>query len=101
MAHGSEDAVVPPVSPFPYVRSSGVGFNYNEKNWDGVPDKTWATFSPAFKMESVKEVELESAFGFPVALLVSLATLKYLALSNVDLDADEEIYSTSPCEVAL
>ena len=49
----------------------------------------------------MKEVELESAFGFPAALLVSLARLKYLALSNVDLDADEEIHSTSPCEVAL
>jgi len=44
-----------------------------------------------FKMESVKEVELEFGFGFPVALLVSLARLKYLALSNVDLDADEEV----------
>ena len=52
-------------------------------------------------MESVKEVELESAFGFPVALLVLLARLKYLALSNVDLDAEEVIHSTSPCEVAL
>jgi len=55
-------------------------------------------------MESVKEVELECAFGFPglpVALLVSLARLKYLALSNVNLDADKEIHSTSPCDVAL
>lgn len=32
--------------------------------------------------------------------MVSLARLKYLALSNVDLGADEEIHSTSPCEVA-
>ena len=36
-------------------------------------------------------LELKSAFGFPAALLISLARLKYLALSNVNLDADEEI----------
>jgi len=61
-----------------------------------VPDKTRAAFGRVSKIESVKEF----AFGFPAALLVSLARLKYLALSNVDLDADEEIHSTSPCEVA-
>ena len=66
-----------------------------------MPDKKWATFSRAFKMVSVKVLELESAFGFLVALLVSLATLKYLALSNADLDVDEEIHLTSPCDVAL
>ena len=66
-----------------------------------MPDKTQAGFSRVFKMENVKEVELESAFGLPVALLVSLARLKYLALSNVKLDANEEIHSTSACEVAL
>ena len=43
-------------------------------------------------MESVTEVELESAFRFLVALLVSLARMKYLALSDVDLDANEEIH---------
>jgi len=52
-------------------------------------------------MENVNEVELESAFGFPVALLVSLARLKYLALSSVKLDTDEEIHSIFPCNVAL
>ena len=66
-----------------------------------MPDKTRAAFSRVLKMESVEEVELESAFGLPVALLISLARLKYLALSNVNLDADEGIHSTSPCEVAL
>ena len=48
-----------------------------------------------------KVLELKSAFGFPAALLISLARLKYLALSNVNLDADEEINLTSSCEVAL
>jgi hypothetical protein len=51
-------------------------------------------------MESVKEVELEIAW-FPAASLVSLARLKYLALSNMELDTDEEIHSISPCDVAL
>ena len=36
-------------------------------------------------------VELAFAFGFPVALLMSLARPKDLALSNVDLDTDERI----------
>ena len=36
-------------------------------------------------------VELSFAFGFPVALLMSLARPKDLALSNVDLDTDEGI----------
>ena len=40
---------------------------------------------------SVKMVELAFAFGFPVALLMSLARPKDLALSNVDLDTDEGI----------
>ena len=44
-----------------------------------------------FRMESVKEVELEYVFGFPVASLVSLARLKYLALGNVHLDIDNGI----------
>jgi hypothetical protein len=85
----------------PNLRSFGLCFISTGKFWDGVPNKTRAAFSRVFKMGGVKEVELESAVGFPVALLVSLARLKYLALSNVDLDADEEIHSTSPCEVAL
>ena len=49
----------------------------------------------------MKEAELEFAFAFPVALLASLARLKCLAPSNVNLDADEDIHSTSPCGVAL
>jgi len=52
-------------------------------------------------MESVKEVELESAFRFPVTLLVSLARSKDLALYDMDLDVDEEIHSPSPCVVTL
>ena len=48
-------------------------------------------------MESVKEVELESALRFPVTLLVPL---EYLALDDVDLDTDE-IHSTSLCVVTL
>jgi len=66
-----------------------------------MPDNTRAGFNRVFKMENMKELELESAFRFPVALLVSLARLKYLALSSVDLDTDEGIYSKSPCEVAF
>lgn len=38
---------------------------------------------------SVKEVELELVFGFPIGLL-SLARLKYLALSDMYLDIDED-----------
>ena len=54
-----------------------------------------------FSRRRVKELELESAFGFSAALLISLAMLKYLALSNVNLDADEEINLTFSCVVAL
>ena len=39
----------------------------------------------------MKEFELEYVFGFPVASLVSLARLKYLALGNVHLDIDNGI----------
>jgi hypothetical protein len=56
-------------------------------------------------MESVKEVELEFAFAFPVALLMSLTRLKYLALSNVDLETSDDPClggkDESNCEVAL
>ena len=92
MAHGSEDAGVPPESPFLWAEL--------QFHQDDVPDKR-AGFTRVFKIENVTEVELESAFGFLVALFVSLARMKYLALSDVDLDADEEIHSTSPCVVAL
>jgi hypothetical protein len=86
----------------PNLRSFGLSFNSNDASWDSVPDETRAAFGRVFRMESVKEVELEFAFGFPVALLVSLTRLKYLALSKVYLDTDKEIHSKSPCEeVAL
>ena len=85
----------------PNLCSFGLCFNYTGANWDDLPDKTWMAFTRVFKMESVKEVELECAFGFSVALLVPLARLKYLALSNVNFDADKEIHLTSPCNVAL
>ena len=86
----------------PNLRSFGLNFNSNDANWDNVPDETRAAFGRVFRMESVEEVELEFAFGFPVALLVSLTRLKYLALSGVYLDTDKEIHSKSPCEeVAL
>ena len=83
------------------LRSFGLCFNYTGANWDDLPDKTWTAFTRVFKMESVKEVELECAFGFSAALLVPLARLKYLALSNMNFDADKEIHLTSPCDVAL
>ena len=66
-----------------------------------MPDNVQVGFNCVFKMENMKELELESAFGFPAASLVSLARLKYLALSSVDLDTDEGVYSKSPCEVAF
>jgi hypothetical protein len=83
------------------LRSFGLSFNSSGANWDAVPDEMWVAFGRVFRMESVKEVELECVFGFPVALLMSLARLEYLALSNVNLDTNEEIHSKSPCEVAL
>jgi len=64
-------------------------------------DEMWAAFGRASRMKNVKEVELEFALGFPVALSVSLARLKYLALSNVNLDTYLEVHLKSPCEVAL
>jgi len=85
----------------PNLHSFGLNFNSTGANWDTVPDETRAAFGRVFRMESVKEVELEFAFGFPAVLLMSLARLKYLALSNVDLDTDEGIHPKSPCEVAL
>ena len=44
-----------------------------------------------FRMGIVKEVELDFVFGFPAALLASLARLKYLVLCKVDLDTHEGI----------
>jgi hypothetical protein len=86
----------------PNLRSFGLSFGSNDASWDSVPDETRAAFGRVFRMESVKEVELDFSFGFPVALLVSLTRLKYLALSIVRLDTDKEIPSKSPCEeVAL
>jgi hypothetical protein len=84
VAHGSEDAGVPPEFPFLWAE-----LQFHQEK---LRDKRRAGFSRGFKMESVTEVELESAFRFPVALLVSLARMKYLALSDVDLDANEEIH---------
>jgi hypothetical protein len=84
-----------PLSPMlgflPNLLSFGLTFNLTNTDWNSVPDETWAAFDFVFRMESVKEVELEFVFGFPAALLVSLARLRYLVLSNVDLDADEGI----------
>ena len=85
----------------PNLRSFWLSFISTGANWNSMPDSTRAGFNRVFKMENMKELELESAFGFPAALLVSLARLKYLALSSVDLDTDEGIYSKSPCEVAF
>ena len=85
----------------PNLRSFGLSFNSTGANWESVPDETRAAFGRVFRMESVKEVELEFAFRFPGELLMSLARLKYLALSNVDLDTDEGNHSNSPCDVAL
>ena len=70
---------------------TGLNFNSTGENWDAVPDETWAAFGSVFRMETVKIVELAFAFGFPVALLMSLARPKDLELSNVDLDTDEGI----------
>jgi hypothetical protein len=75
----------------PNLLSFGLTFNLTNTDWNSVPDETWAAFDCVFRMESVKEVELVFVLGFPVALLVSLARLKYLALGNVDLDIDEWI----------
>ena len=76
------------LSFLPNLYSFGLNFNSCGANWGEVPDDTQAAFERVFKMESVKEVELEFAFGFPVPLLMSLARSKYLALSNVDLETD-------------
>jgi hypothetical protein len=74
------------------LRSFGLRFAPGPRaEWGSVPDEARAAFDRVFRMESVKEVELESVFCFPVASLVSLARLKYLALGNVDLDIDEGI----------
>ena len=75
MAHASEDANKSDAGFPTNLRSFGLSFISTGANWDGVPDNTRAGFTRVFKMESVKEVELEFAFGFPVALLVSLARL--------------------------
>lgn len=89
----------------PNLRSFTLNFNSTGAHWDNVPDETRAAFGRVFMMESVKEIELEFAFSFPVALLMSLTRLKYLALSNVDLDADDDPRlggkDEPNCEVAL
>ena len=54
-------------------------------------DETRAAFGSVFRMESVKKAELAFGFRFSVALLMSLARPKDLALSNVDLDTDKGI----------
>ena len=100
------------LSFLPNLYSFGLNFNSCGANWGEVPDDTRAGFERVFKMQSVKEVELEFAFGFPVPLLMSLARSKYLALSNVDLDTDlrardprsggkDYFDSKPPCKVAL
>ena len=48
----------------------------------------------------MKEVELELVFGFPIGLL-SLARLKYLALSDMYLDIDEDPNWRPPSDIAL
>jgi len=68
----------------PNLRSFGLSFNYTGENWNGVPDKTRAALSRVFKMGNMKE---ESAFGFPVTLLISLARLKYLASPGFHTDS--------------
>ena len=85
----------------PNLRSFGLDFNSVGEIWDDVPDETRTAFDRVFRMESVKEVELEFAFEFLVTLLVSLASLKYLALSNVDLGTYKGNHSKPSCEVAL
>jgi hypothetical protein len=72
------------------IRSFGLSFAPRTE-WGSVPDEARAAFDRVFRMESVTEVELESVVCFPVASLVSLARLKYLALGNVYLDIDEGI----------
>jgi len=42
-------------------------------------------------METLKEVELVLVSGFSRALLVSFCRLKFLALSNVDLDVESDV----------
>lgn len=64
-----------------------------------MPDEAQATFGCVFMMESGR------AEAFPVALLMSLARLKYSALSNLDLGTDDDPGSGGKdepnCEVAL
>ena len=76
---------------FPNLCSFGLSFTLAAADWDSVPEETRAASDSVFRMESVKEVELEFVFRFPVASLVSLARLKYLALGNVYLNIDEGI----------
>jgi len=60
VAHASEDANksdarVPPGSLFFWVAIFA--------NWGDVPEETCVAFGHVFRMESVKEVELEFVFG--------------------------------------
>ena len=71
--------------------SFGLTFTLPGADWDSVPDEIRTGSDRVFRMESVKEVELESVFRFPVASLVSLARLKYLVLGTLVLDIDEGI----------
>ncbi|KIM49915.1 hypothetical protein M413DRAFT_439045 [Hebeloma cylindrosporum] len=71
------------------LRSFELSFNSTGEKWSAVPEETRVGFGRVFAMESVREVALECVSGFPVALLSSLARLKYLALSNVTIDSDE------------
>ena len=88
----------------PSLRSFGLTFTLFSADWDSVSDEARAACDCVFRMESVKEVELESVFWFPVASLISLARLKYLALANVDIDKgfqDHESNLKPQREVAL
>jgi len=106
----TETPISETLSFFPHLYSFGLKFNSGGASWAGLPDDTRAAFERVFRMESVKEVELEFFSGLPVPLLMSLTRLKYLALSNVrlnlDLDTDVEVGDARsggkpPCEVAL
>jgi len=92
------------LSFLPHLYSFGLKFNSTEASWADLPGDTRAAFECVFEMESVKEVELEYFYEFPVQLLMSLTRLRYLALSNVrsDIDSDSDVeYDFAPCEVAL
>ncbi|KIM49912.1 hypothetical protein M413DRAFT_6732 [Hebeloma cylindrosporum] len=79
----------------PNLRSFALSFNYARVNWSAVPEETQAALRRVFAMESVREVELAFVFGLPMALLMSLAKLKHLALSNVGMDTNDDSESAS------